>query len=160
MAPDLNCEVNSYLDGVENSESVIRRFNPKDPNHYSVDQETEEIRLRSGFLIWDEIEKPDSDFNNGVGASVNRLEYLTALGFEPSTVIEKPNYVALGKAEVSDLRQVNNTEVIADPVPHDIHGTACVEATHGLIALSSTVSKSQRRKIASRVASRFSKYEL
>lgn len=142
---------------VDDPELVLRRYNPNNADHRTINQQTGEVTIRSGCLVWDR-EPEDRDAQvDYYGISVFRDAILIGMGIERSRVLQPPNYTGLLGLTATQVRQSSTpsttADVVADPLPvtgeHDIHNVA-----HALIRVGGNTSRNQRDRVASNIAKR------
>ena len=123
---------------------LIRRFDPTNEHHWSVDEENGEPRIRSGAFQFD-----DEPNYGGMGCSVFQESLLVRLGHSRWVVIEEERpHFAVAMSEVQLVRAVTREsvsptiypfEVVEAPDAQEVPGVA-----HALIVHANELSKPSR----------------
>lgn len=120
-------------DRAEDSSIVLRRFDPTDPGHYSLDEKTGQKRIRSGAFVFDD--EPDY---GGRGCSVFEEPVLRAHGADRLAVVEaaRPHW-AVAESDCKTVREVsrptvagNPFDVVQAPDSEEVPGVAHALVTH------------------------------
>jgi len=125
---------------------LLRRFNPFNPDHYSVDEATQEKRLRSTSLRFDAYEESR-------GCSVYCDEYLTLNQLVRSDILEDASWRIAG-ATASSIRTLDTglLDAVLDQWPDGRENARPVDVAHSLIVAPLTVGRNAMRQLAKKLA--------
>lgn len=140
---------------LEDAELLLRRYDPTNSNHFSVDQKTGEPVARSGCLRWDREPVDKAQPADFYGISVTRDAVLRDRRFPRRNLLQPPNYTGLLGITAEQVRRSSTEKTaaraVADPLPvtgsTDTHNEA-----HALIRVGGNPSGRQRDRVASNVA--------
>jgi hypothetical protein len=134
------------LSPIEDKNLLLRRFNPSNPDHYSVDEATQELRLRSASLRFD-------PYDNIRGCSVYCDEYLAANRLARSDILEEASWRIVG-ATAAGIRTLETglLDAILDPWPDGPNGSRPVDVAHSLITAPLSVGRNAMGKLAKKLA--------
>lgn len=120
---------------VNDADVLLRRFNPKDESHWTVDEATGLGRMRSGALRFDE--EPAV----GKGCSVYQASILATRSLTRASCLELPDWrlAEITASAVRSLRREHKPEetspfdAVQDPFPSGEEGAHARDAAHALI---------------------------